>query len=48
VNNEGLSEIDNPFSVSPHCVNSERNDDQDQREEATGTSAVCNPCLPSI
>ena len=25
-----------------------RNDDQDQREEATGTSAVCKPRLPSI
>ena len=28
--------------------NRERNDNQEQREESTGTSAVCKPRLPSI
>jgi hypothetical protein len=28
--------------------NRERNDDHDQREEATGTSAVCKPGLSSM
>ena len=48
MNNEGLSEIDGPFPVPPPRDNRERNDDQEQREEATGTSAVCKPRLPSI
>ena len=46
--NEGLSEINGPFPVPPPRDNRERNDDQEQREEATGTSAVCKPRLPSI
>src|SRR5208283_4925686 len=48
MNNEGLSEIDGPFPVPPPRDNRERNDNQEQREEATGTSAVCKPLLPSI
>ena len=48
MNNEGLSEIDGPFPFPPPRDNRERNDDQEQREEATGTSAVCKPRLPSI
>ena len=48
MNNEGLSETDGPFPVPRPRDNRERNDDQDQREEATGSSAVCKPRLPSI
>ena len=46
--NEGLSEINLAFPVPAPRDNRERNDDQDQRVEATGTSAVCKPRLPSI
>jgi hypothetical protein len=46
--NEGLNEIDGAFPVPPPGDNRERNDDQDQREEAAGTWAVCKSRLPSI
>jgi len=46
--NEGLSELKGAFPVPPPRDNRERNDDQDYREEATGTSAVYKPPLPSI
>ena len=46
--NEGLSEINGAFPVPPPGDKRGWNDDQDQREEATGTWAVCKPRLPSI
>ena len=46
--NEGLSEIHGAFPVPPPRESRERNDNPESREEATGTSAVCKPRLPSI
>ena len=46
--NECLSEIDGTFPVPRPRDNRERNGDQEQREEATGNSAVCKPRLLSI
>jgi hypothetical protein len=46
--NEGLSEINGAFPFPPPRDDRERNDAQDHREEATGTSAVRKPRRPSI
>ena len=46
--NDGLSEINGAFPVPPPRDNRERNDDKEKREEATSTSALCKPRLPSI
>jgi hypothetical protein len=46
--NGGLSKANGALPVPPPTGNRERNDDKEKREEATGTSAVRKPRLPSI